>query len=41
MIYYKAYITEPKSRGVGFTLSFLSGHILLVGGLVGAIIKLI
>ena len=40
MIYYKAYISEPKSRGTGFTLSFMSGHILLVGGMVGAIIKL-
>jgi len=41
IIYYKAYVADPKSRGVGFTLSFMPAHILLVGGLVGAVLKLI
>ena len=41
LIYFKAYIAEPKSRGPGFMISFLAAQILLVGGLVGAVIKLI
>ncbi len=40
MLYYKAYVSEPKSRGVGFTLTFLSAHVLIIGGMIGAIIKL-
>lgn len=41
LLYYKAYVHSPKSRGLGFIISFLAAHILLLGGLVGAIIKLI
>ena len=40
LLYYKAYVNNPKSRGLGFTLSFLSAHVLLIGGMVGAVIKL-
>ena len=40
LLYYKAYVSNPKSRGLGFTLSFLSAHVLLIGGMVGAVIKL-
>ncbi len=40
MIYYKAYLADPKSRRVGFTLSFLSAHVLILGGLVGAVLNL-
>ncbi|TDR20361.1 MAPEG family protein [Marinicella litoralis] len=41
MIYYKAYIADPKSRGLGFTLSFVAAHVLVIGGLVGAVLNLI
>ena len=41
LLFYKSYVADPKSRGVGFMLSFLPANILLVGGMVGAIIKLI
>lgn len=41
LIYSKAYISDPKSRGIGFILSFLPAQILLLGGLVGAVIKLL
>ena len=40
MIYYKTYIADPKSRALGFALSFLAAHALTVGGLVGAVLKL-
>ncbi len=41
LIYSRAYIADPKSRGIGFILSFLPAQILLIGGLVGAVIKLL
>ncbi len=41
LMYYRSYISDPKSRGMGFMLSFFPAHILLVGGFVGAIIKLL
>lgn len=41
LLYFKSYISEPKSRGIGFMLTFLPSQILLVGGLVGAVIKLL
>ena len=41
MIYYQAYVNDPKSRGLGFTLSFLAAHALVLGGLVGAVLNLI
>ncbi|MEZ5472600.1 MAG: MAPEG family protein [Marinicella sp.] len=39
MLYYKSYVTDPKSRGPGFIISFISAHVLLIGGLVGAVMK--
>ncbi len=36
-VYERGYIAEPKKRGPGFGLSFLSMAILLLGGLGGAI----
>lgn len=41
LLYYKSYVSNPKSRGIGFTLTFLSAHVLIIGGMVGAAIKLI
>lgn len=40
-MYYMAYIKDPKSRGPGFTISYLASHVLLIGALVGAVMKLI
>ena len=40
LIYYKSYIADPKSRGLGFILSFLPAHVLLLGALVGAVMKM-
>lgn len=39
-LYYMAYIKDPKSRGLGFVIGFLASHILLLGALVGAVLKL-
>lgn len=41
LIYYKSYIADPKSRGMGFILSFLPAQVLVVGGLIGAVIQLL
>ncbi len=41
MIYYKAYIKDPKSRGLGFMLTFLPSMVLVIGALVGAVLQLI
>ena len=41
LIYARSYVADPKSRGIGFILSFLPAQILLIGGLVGAVIKLL
>jgi uncharacterized MAPEG superfamily protein len=35
-LYLRAYVADPKSRSVGFVLSFLPAQILLIGGLIGA-----
>lgn len=41
MVYFKAYISAPKSRGLGFTLSYLPIQILVIGGMIGAVLELI
>ncbi len=41
IIYFKAYLGDPKSRGLGFMLTFIPSMVLVIGGLVGAVIKLI
>ncbi len=41
MVYYKAYIADPASRGVGMMIGFLSIMILMLGALVGIIIELV
>lgn len=40
VVYFKAYISDPKSRGLGFILSYLPIQILVIGGLIGAILKM-
>lgn len=40
-LYFRGYIADPKSRGVGFALSFLPAQILVIGGLIGAILNFI
>ena len=39
-IYFSAYMKDPKSRGTGFVLGFLASHVMLLGGLGGAVWKL-
>lgn len=38
-VYARGYIKDPKKRGPGFTISMLSNVILLLGSLVGLVIK--
>lgn len=40
-IFYKGYVSDPSKRGQGFIISFGASAILMIGGLVGAIIKLL
>lgn len=39
-IYSMSYVKDPKTRSAGFGLSFLPAIILIVGGLIGAIMRL-
>jgi glutathione S-transferase len=41
MLYYKSYESEPKTRGLGFIISIVAAHALLIGGLVGAVMNLL
>jgi len=36
VVYFRAYVQDPKRRSLGFALSFLPTVVLLVGALVGA-----
>ena len=40
-IYRAAYLKDPKSRGLGFTMTMLSSTILLVWAAVAAVLKLV
>ncbi len=39
-IYSMSYVKDPSSRSAGFGLSFLPAVILVVGGLIGAVLRL-
>ncbi len=38
-IYRGSYLKDPASRGAGFGISFIATAVLLLGGLVGAVLK--
>ncbi len=40
-LYFQAYVAEPKTRSLGFALSYIPVQILVIGGLIGAAIKLL
>ncbi|MFT5709213.1 MAG: glutathione S-transferase [Oceanospirillaceae bacterium] len=40
LVYLKQYVSEPKSRAVGFIFSFFSAIILAIGGAIGAAMQL-
>jgi len=39
-IYARAYIKDPKSRGVGFMLTFLPSAVMAIGAMIGAAMSL-
>lgn len=41
IVYLRAYVKEPASRGTGMLLSFIPTLILVVGGMVGAILTVL
>jgi uncharacterized MAPEG superfamily protein len=41
MVYEKAYLKDPKSRGTGFIIGVIPTVSLMFGGLIGAIISLV
>lgn len=41
VLYLKQYVKEPKTRTMGFVLSFFPAVILVIGGLAGAVMALI
>src|SRR5262245_5347416 len=40
-LYYNGYIVDPKKRGTGASITFGSNIVLIVGAVVGAVIKLV
>ena len=40
-VYLQAYVRDPKSRALGFMLSFLPTVLLILGGLIGATMSLV
>ena len=40
VLYLRAYVADPKSRTLGFVLGYIPTQILVIGGLIGAAMKL-
>lgn len=40
-LYLRGYVADPKSRSLGFALSFIPAQILIIGGLIGAAMKIV
>jgi len=41
LLYLRGYVADPKSRGLGFALSFIPALILIIGGLIGAAMHIV
>lgn len=41
LLYLRGYVADPKSRGLGFALSFIPAQILIIGGLIGAAMNIV
>lgn len=41
LLYLRGYVADPKSRGLGFALSFMPALILIIGGLIGAAVNIV
>lgn len=41
MVYYKSYIADPATRGTGMMIGFIAYVILMIGALIGIILKLV
>ena len=41
LVYFRAYVADPATRGIGMLLSAMPSHILLLGGLGAAIWRLV
>jgi len=39
-VYYSGYLKDPSARGLGFALGLTSSIVLAIGGIVGAVMKL-
>lgn len=40
-LFYRSYVADPKTRTIGFLLTFFPNAILVIGALVGVILKLL
>lgn len=40
-VYFRAYVANPSSRTIGFLLSFLPCQILILGAIVGALVRVL
>jgi glutathione S-transferase len=41
LLYLRGYVADPKSRSLGFALSFIPALILIIGGLIGAAMHIV
>jgi glutathione S-transferase len=40
-LYLRSYVKDPKSRGLGYMLTFLPSAMLAIGGIIGAALRLV